>query len=159
MKEDKRRKPEKARQICEMYHDGLTMSAIAKVMDCHTNSIVQYLDRYYSKFYGEEWKRKRIQYNDEELYSKFVKVYSPEIYTRKDLCEKIGCSIFEFEHMCETYNISFLKCLTYKHQKTLCNVPKEVYDDVKKYANSHNMSIRKLTMLAINEYILREGLE
>jgi len=156
---DKRRNPEKARQICEMYHNGLTMSSIARIMNCKTNLIVQYLNGYYSYFYGNKWLRKRQSYNDRELFIKYRAEYVPGIYTRKELCEKIGCTIREFEHMCKTYNINHLRLHTYKNQKTLCNVPEEIFNDVKLFAQKHNMSIRKLAMLAINEYILREGLK
>lgn len=149
----------KARQICEMYHSGLTMSVIAKELNIGTNQVVQYLDRYYSYFYGEEWKRKRLTYNDAELYNKFMEVYTPLIYRRKELCEKMGCSIAELEHMCKTYNISFLRCGTYKNQKTLCNVPEEIYDDIKRVVKEKGMSVRELVMLAVNEYLLREYME
>ena len=159
IEEDKRRNFTKARQICEMYHKGLTMSSIARMLNVGTNQIVQYLDRYYSTFYGNEWKRKRNVYDDYDILQRAKTIYTPGIYTRKDLCEKIGCTIQEFEHMCKTYNVKHLRLNTYKHQKTLCNVPEEIFNDVKSFAQKHNMSIRKLTMLALNEYMLREGLE
>lgn len=148
--------PDKAREICRLYHNGSTLTTIARIMGHKTNVIANYLNRYYNKIYGEEWKRKQRVYDDKEVYEKFKEIYMPKLYTRKEICEKIGCSIYELEHMFEKYKISKPRLNTYKNQKTLANVPEEVFNDVKKYAEEHNMTIRGLVMLAINEFMLRE---
>ena len=146
---------EKAKEICKMYHNGYTMTTIARVMGHKTNVIANYLNRHYKKIYGVEWERKNKVYNDEEIYAKYKKIYTPMAYTRKEMCEKIGCSIQELEHMFDKYKIKKPRLNTYKNQKTLCNVPEEIFDDVKNYAREHNITIRELVMRAVNEFILR----
>ena len=151
----------KGKEICEMYKNGVSLTTISKYYGNTLRNIIQYLNKYYIEIYGMPWKKKnkRIVYRDKELYEKFQQVYTPFVYTRKSLSESLGCSTVELEHMCNTYNITHLRLKTYQGQKTLCNVPDDVYIDVVNYARKHKMSIRDVAMRALNEYMIRDLVE
>lgn len=149
-------KLEKAKNICKMYNEGISVSEIARVYNNTNNSIVQYLDRYYKNIYGQEWEsfHEKQDKRSAELLPVFNSVYIPFTYTRKEICEIMDCTLQEFEHMLSKYDLTHLRLKTYEGQRTLCNVPNDNYDVYAEYAHKHGMSVRKLACKAINEYIL-----
>lgn len=153
------RASEKAKVICALYHDGYSLTAIAKNYGCLVNNVVEYLDRWYKRIYGSNWVklRDKRKVRIEQIHDKFVKVYKPFIYSRAEICRELNCSITEFECMLKTYNLTHLRLQTYGTQKTLCNVPKENFEEYKAYANKLGISVRELACRAINEYILFKG--
>ena len=148
--------PEKARNICELYHDGQSLTAISKQYNCQVHNIVEYLDRWYSRIYDTKWARLRdLRLNKaKEIKKKFTEIYKPFKYTRADICRMLKCTPSELEFTLKQYNMTHLRLQTYGKQKTLCNIPEENFEEYKAYANAHHISIRALACRAINEYIL-----
>lgn len=147
---------EKGKNICIMYNEGVSVSEIARVFKIKPNSVSQYLKRYYPKIYGAKWEsfHEKQDKRSAELLPKFKEVYVPFTYTRSEICEMIGCTLPELEHMFSKYNLSHMRLKTYESQRTLCNIPNDNYDVYSDYARKHNMSVRKLACKAVNEYIL-----
>ncbi len=147
---------EKALNVCTMYHNGQSLTTIAKQYHDQPHNIVQFLDRWYFRVYGINWVRlrERNEARAKELKPLFDEIYKPFVYNRAQLCKLLNCKLSELEFMLKYYNITYLRLQTYKSQKTLCNVPEENFEEYKEYANKHNISIRELACRAINEYIL-----
>lgn len=147
---------DKALNVCTMYHNGQSLTTIAKQYHDQPHNIVQFLDRWYFRVYGVNWVklRERNEARAKQLKEIFDKVYKPFVYNRAQLCRLLNCKSSELEFMLKYYNITYLRLQTYKSQKTLCNVPEENFEEYKEYANKHNISIRELACRAINEYIL-----
>lgn len=154
-------KIEKAREVCTMYHNGISITAIAKHYNNTCSAISDMLSRWYKRFYNEEFKPHNtiLTQKIEKIYNQFKQIYAPFSYSRKELCSMIGCTATELDYTIRKYGLSHLRLQTYENQVTLCNVPKEIYDEYKAYANKHNISIRKLACMAINNYILNDYLK
>lgn len=154
-------KIEKAREVCAMYHNGVSVTAISKHYGNTHGTIRNMLKRWYKTFYNEEF----IQHNTllaqraEEIYNQFKQIYAPFSYSRKELCNMIDCTATELDYTIRKYDLSHLRLQTYENQVTLCNVPKEIHEEYKAYADEHNISIRKLACMAINNYILNDYLK
>ena len=147
---------EKARNICALYHAGKSVTVIANEYKNSHSVIIEYLQRWYYRVYGEDYENftekraKRIV----ELKSKFDECYEPFIYSRAEMCRLLDCTATEFELMLKKYSISYLRLQTYRGQKTYCNIPLENYKEYKEFCEKHNMSMRELACVATNEYIL-----
>lgn len=147
----------KNKTICLMYRNGISISDISKFFKCNNHTIYEHLQRCYKVMYGEEFyapdeiKRNRAK----ELYEKFKEIYKPFVYTRKNYCDMLECSIVELEYMFNKYKISHLRAKTYKTQRSLCNVPETNYEEYFNYCKNNNISIRKLAMCALNDFVLK----
>lgn len=154
-------KIEKAREVCAMARNGVPVTTIAKYFGNTHGTIRDMLNRWYRKFYDEDY----VQYDTKlrqratELYNKFKTIYAPFLYSRKEICTKLDCTATELDYMMRKFNLNHLRLQTYEHQVTLCNVPKEIHEEYKAYADQHNMSIRKLACMAINDFILKDKLK
>lgn len=147
---------EKAKHICELYKDGKSLTEIGKLYNHDISVITSYIKRYYERFYNikpQSYKERKKEYL-EELHNKYQETYAPHLHSRKEMCELLNCTPLNFELMLEEYNISHPRLQTYKCQKTLCNVPKEVFDEYKSFCEKRGWSVRKLACIAINNYIL-----
>ena len=147
---------ERARCICALYHAGESVSVIARQYEINHTVVIEYLDRWYHSIYGGPYKsfhQKRDE-RAEELKERFECVYVPFLYTRADICRMIDCTPAELDHMLHKFKLTHLRLKTYANQRTLCNVPQENYDEYKKFADDHGLSVRELACKAINEYIL-----
>lgn len=147
---------EKAKHICELYKNGKSLTEIGKLYGHKISVIDSYIKRYYERFYNVKamnYKERKKKYL-EELNNKYKEIYSPCLRSRKEMCELLNCKVLEFEMMLEEYNINHPRLKTYKCQKTLCNVPKEVFDEYKDFCKKRGWSVRKLACIAINNYIL-----
>lgn len=152
----KKQPSDRSRCICALYHAGESVSVIAKQYKCNNHTVMEHLDRWYHSIYGGPYKtfhQKRDE-RAEELKEMFDNLYVPFLYSRTDMCRMLMCTPSEFEHMLHKYKLTHLRLKTYANQRTLCNVPQENYDEYKKFAEEHGMSVRELACIAINEYIL-----
>ena len=149
---------QKAREICEMYHNGICISDIAKHYGNIYSNIIQILQHNYFKIYGDNFKTpgelKKEKYN--KLYEEFMKIYIPFAHSRKYYVDKLKCTVVELSLMFKKYNLKNLRLKTSVKQKTLCNVPYENFKYYSTYCKKNNISRRQLACTAINEYILRE---
>ena len=147
---------DRARCICALYHAGESVSVIAKQYGINHTVVIQYLDRWYHCVYGGPYKtfHQKREERAEELKEMFDNLYVPFLYSRADMCRMLMCTPSEFEHMLHKYKLTHLRLKTYANQRTLCNVPQENYDEYKKFADEHKMSVRELACIAINEYII-----
>ena len=120
--------------------------------------IDNYIKNYYQYFFGEKpltyKEKKKLYLND--LYNKYVDQYVPYLYSRREMCELLNCNVLDFELMLEEYKIHHPRMQTYKYQRTLCNVPEEVYNEYAQFCKKKGWSMRKLACVAINNYILNE---
>ena len=152
---------DKAKIICEAYHNGRAVTQISKTFGYDRNSVIGYLERYFERYYGEPYKpfsEKRAEFL-EELYKKYQGVYIKGLYSRRTLCEMLNCTPLELEAMFKKYNIKNQWLQTYKDQRTLCNVPKEFYNSLEEFVKKYGYkSIREVTMLAVNEFMLQQEL-
>ena len=156
MNHKKENPSDRARGICALYHAGESLTVIATQYGINHNTVKEYLDRWYHILYGGPYQTFH-QKRDEraaELKEKFDNLYVPFLYSRTDMCRMLVCTPSEFEHMLHKYNVTHLRLKTYANQRTLCNVPQENYDEYKKFAEEHGMSVRELACIAINEYII-----
>lgn len=151
----------KAREICTMFRNGLSITEIANYFNNNPTTIRTALTRWYKTFFNEDFVPKGIALHKraQEIYDNFIQIYAPFSYSRKALCKKLNCTATELDYMLRHYDLSHLRLHTYEKQITLCNVPREAYEEYKEYANKHNMSLRQLTCTAINQYILMQLLE
>ena len=147
------------KKICELYQDGCRVVDIAEALNHGRDAVYRALKKNYFLVTGQEFllskDSKKIKYA--ELKKKFDNYYIPFKQSRKVLCKLLGCSVFDFEQMCKAYKINHLRLKTYGHQKTLCNVPEEVFNSVKAYANKHGRSVREVVCCALNEFMLKEN--
>lgn len=147
---------ERIKTICVLYQQGISMSAIARQLNHPRCTIERVLSHHYFSVTGEEF----LLYHDKRklklaaLKTAFENIYVPFKYSRAELCRQLSCSEMELESMLQLYNLSHLRLQTYKHQRTLCNVPDEFYADVKKFADKNHISVRDVACRAINNYIL-----
>lgn len=153
------RKSDKSKKICTMYHEGISVTEISRVLDCNRKTVLGHLERHYKEYFNLDYKSswKKVKERDEKLFIKFNETYIPCTYTKIEICQLMECNTLEFDRMCNNYNLTYLRLKTYEGQRTLCNVPNENYDEYYKWAKEHNMSVRKLACIAINEYLLKEG--
>lgn len=149
-------KPDRAKAICDLYHKGITSGEIAKQYKMLPNGVKQVLKAWYPKFYGREYE-KRVEKTDKklkDLKAKFDEIYIPKKYKTVEMCKLLGCKGYEFMQMLNKYNIEYLRLQTYKNQKSLCNVPDVLKQEINEYANKLGISVRELAMRAICEYML-----
>lgn len=152
-----RREPsDRSRCICALYHAGESVSVIAKQYNCNNHTVMEHLDRWYHSIYGGPWKsfHEKRDERAEELKERFECVYVPFLYTRTDICRMINCTPSELDHMLHKFKMTHLRLKTYANQRTYCNIPQENYEEYKKFADTHGMSMRELACIATNEYIL-----
>ena len=154
-------KVERNKLICDLYHNGKTVREISELIKLRKSVVMVILQRDYEKFYEDAFVTPHDKFllRVEELKNKFLEIYQPFIYSRADISKKLKCTETQLEYMLNKYNLEFLRLKTYKSQKTLCNVPDEFFDELKEWCIKHNTSIRKVTVTAINEYILKEEMK
>jgi len=142
--------------ICDLYHDGHPVSEIAGAIHHGRDAVYRNLRKYYRSVIGEDFllNKEIKQIKLSKLKDEFEKIYVPFKYSRASLSRALGCSAVELECMLQKYNLTHLRLQTYKSQRTLCNVPKEIYEEYQEFANANDMSMRDLACRAINEYIL-----
>ena len=152
-----RKKEERNKLICDLYHDGKTIREISEIIKLKKAPLMTILKRDYNLYYTDAFisPSEKIKIKSEKLKEEFLKIYQPFRYSRAEICRKLNCKESQFEHMLNMYNLTHLRLKTYKSQKTLCNVPDEFFNEIKEYCNKHGMSVRKLAVTAINEYILK----
>lgn len=149
---------DKAKVICDLYKAGHSMTQIAKLYGHDESVISNYVKRYYKEFFGENpltyKEKKKIYLRD--LYNKYIEIYVPYLYSRTKMCNLLNCSILDFESMLEEFKINHPRLQTYKYQRTLCNVPEEVYNEYQRFCKKKGWSMRKLATMAINNFILND---
>lgn len=153
-------KLDKAKEVCAMAHNGVSVTSIAKHFGNTHGTIRDMLKRWYKVFYDTDYVQHntKLRARAEEIYNEFKQIYAPFSYTRRELCDMINCSAVELDYMIRRYDLSHLRLQTYENQVTLCNVPEEIHEEYKDYATKHKLSIRKLACMAINDFILRDAL-
>lgn len=153
-------KPDKAKTICEMYKKGYSVSEISKLLDCEWHAVKDMLRRHYFEFYKEQLQKKQqiLASRTEYIYNRYNELYVPFVYTEKEMCEKIGCTVAEFERMLLTYNLKHQRLNLSKKSKSLCNMSVDFYEVCKAYCDEKGISVRELACRAINEYMLCEEL-
>ena len=146
------------KQMCDLYHDGHSITYIANITNNTRESVHRMLKTHYFDFIGEKFLSKQDKKKAKlaEIKDKFNKIYVPFKYSRAEICRALGCTIVEFESMLQLYNINYLRLNTYKAQKTLCNIPYEIYNEYKEFIRKKGISMRQLACRAINTYLLME---
>ena len=148
-------KTERNKIICDWYHSGATVSEISRRTNMQRGDVYNLLKTWYPRFYKTQFVGANSKEYYAELHKKYLEIYEPFVYRISEIARLCDCSIARLNKMFELYGIQHRRMQTYKHQKTLCNVPGEYYDEIKDYAKKYKFkSVRQLAVCALNEYML-----
>ena len=150
------------KQICELYQKGWTGTEIAKHFNLKPNIVFALLKKWYPRVYDRPYiGHNTTEYKEayyKKLYEKYKQVYKPFLYTHGELAELMDCSVPHLIKLIDMYNLNHIRLQTFKHYKSLCNVPDVFLEEIKTFCDKNGFaSVRQLAVRAINEYILQHS--